>query len=138
MVAMSDAFVSYARQDADFVSTLIAGLGEHRKTVWVDQGTIEASEDWKAAIFRGIESAQTFLFVLSRHSAESTVCGEEVRHAVAHGKKILVLPLESLPTALIPGRRHRCRSSAPRAAPPPEIGRTVRRGDRPIRWSYRG
>lgn len=45
--------------------------------------------DWLAEIYRGIESANTFLFVISPDSVGSEVCTLEIEHAVKHNKRLI-------------------------------------------------
>ena len=52
---------------------------------------IRASEDWKAKIFREIDAAGTFLFVVSPDSLQSEVAGEEVSHAASNSKRMIPL-----------------------------------------------
>jgi WD40 repeat protein len=86
---MTDVFISYSRKDKEFVSKLysiLVGLG---KDVWVDWEDIPPTADWWKEIQHGIEAANTFVFVLSPDSVASLVCGDEVRHAVEHSKRLV-------------------------------------------------
>ena len=84
-----DVFLSYAREDADFVRTLDAALQAHGKDVWVDWADILPSADWRTKVHGGIEAAKVFAAVLSPDFLASAVCREEVAHAVDSNKRIV-------------------------------------------------
>ena len=88
---MADVFISYSRKDADFVAKLAAALGTAGHDTWVDTQGIRASEDWKAKIFREIDAAGTFLFVVSPDSLQSEVANEEINHASSNRKRMIPL-----------------------------------------------
>src|SRR4051812_43691910 len=86
-------FVSYSRRDAAFVRKLCAGLLTQGIDSWVDWEDIPPSAEWMDEIRRGIDSADAFAFVISVDSVVSKVCGEELGHAVAAGKRLIPLRL---------------------------------------------
>jgi TIR domain len=53
-----DAFLSYAREDSDFVAQLVATLTRHGKEVWRDVEAIPPAADWAARIRAGIAQAR--------------------------------------------------------------------------------
>jgi hypothetical protein len=55
----------------------------------VDWEDIPLTADWWQEIQRGIEGAQTFVFILSPDSIASKVCREEIDHAIAHHKRLV-------------------------------------------------
>jgi len=85
----SDLFISYAREDSVFVGELVAALERRRKDAWVDWEGIRPGADWRAKIEAGIEAAKTFVPVISPELVASTVCREELAHAVASHKRII-------------------------------------------------
>ena len=85
---MADAFISYSRKDKDFVSTLYAAFERSQKNIWVDWKDIPHTSDWWAEIEKGIEGADTFVFVISPDSIASEVCGKEILHAVRNNKRL--------------------------------------------------
>ena len=85
---MTDVFISYSRKDKDFVSTLYAAFERSKKNIWVDWNNIPLTSDWWAEIEKGIESADTFVFVISPDSIASEVCTKEIDHAVLHNKRL--------------------------------------------------
>ncbi|MFN7717133.1 MAG: toll/interleukin-1 receptor domain-containing protein, partial [Pseudanabaenaceae cyanobacterium] len=85
---MTDAFISYSRKDKEFVSVLYAAFERSRKNIWVDWNNIPLTSDWWAEIKKGIEAADTFVFVISPDSIASEVCAKEILHAVRHNKRL--------------------------------------------------
>lgn len=88
---MADVFISYAREDADFVHRLHGELQARGRESWVDFEGIPPSAEWLAEIRAAIDAADSFLFVLTPDSAASEVCGQELAHAVAQNKKFVPL-----------------------------------------------
>jgi len=98
-----DAFVSYSRRDGEFVQRLVAALAANGKDLWVDLEDIPKSADWRARIEAGIESAKAVVVVVSPSFVSSHVCGEEMRHALRHNKRLVpVLRAEVDRDALLP------------------------------------
>lgn len=86
---MADVFISYARVDARFVRKLHDALRAHERESWVDWDDIPPSAAWLKEVFSGIESSDTFVFVISPDSVQSPVCNLELGHAVAHNKRVV-------------------------------------------------
>jgi formylglycine-generating enzyme required for sulfatase activity len=93
---MLDIFISYSRQNLDFVHQLANDLTEVGKSIWFDQVKeplqgIPAGSKWWDEIKHGIETADNFLFVLTPQSIASSYCHAEVAHALKHDKRIIVV-----------------------------------------------
>lgn len=86
---MSHTFISYAREDINIAERIVQALAENDLNTWVDWKNIPKAEDWKEEIFRGIEEADSFLFLISTDSVSSQVCNEEIDHALQNGKRIV-------------------------------------------------
>jgi hypothetical protein len=86
---MTDIFVSYAREDKDFVARLCCALKQGDREPWFDLKDILPSAEWRQEIFAAIESAQAFVHVISPHSAMSDGCAEELSHALLYNKRII-------------------------------------------------
>lgn len=84
-----DIFISYSRKDKEFVRQLWETLVQASQDVWVDWDDIPPTADWRQEIYLGIEAANNFVFVISPHSMSSVVCGEELLHAINHGKRLV-------------------------------------------------
>lgn len=86
-----DVFLSYAREDKDFVEhQLTRALVARDKDVWIDVEDIRGgASDWRASVWAGIESATVMVFVLTPDSLASRVCGEELQRADELNKRII-------------------------------------------------
>jgi WD40 repeat protein len=87
-----DVFISYSRADSGFARKLNDTLQLHGKRTWFDQESIAAgTADFQQEIHRGIESANTFLFILSPRSVNSPYCANEVEYAASLNKRFVTL-----------------------------------------------
>lgn len=86
---MSDIFISYSRKDSEFVKKLHAATLALQRDVWVDFEDIPLSADWWSEINSNIESADTFVFVISPDSLASPICHFELDHAVQYNKRLV-------------------------------------------------
>ncbi|HEY9633856.1 MAG TPA: TIR domain-containing protein [Coleofasciculaceae cyanobacterium] len=84
-----DIFISYSRKDKDFVRQLWEALTTANQETWVDWDDIPPTADWRQEIYLGIEAANNFVFIITPHSISSVVCGEELLHAIKHGKRLV-------------------------------------------------
>src|SRR6266516_4330547 len=86
---MANIFISYARENRDFVHRLDESLKSRGREAWVDWEGIRPTEEFMQAIYGAIEGAHTFVFVLTPDSVASIVCGREIAHAAAHNKRMV-------------------------------------------------
>ena len=86
---MHQPFISYAREDIDFVRRLHDALAERGRSAWVDWKEIPPVDKWLAKIRAAIDAADAFVFVISPDSVVSTVCGQELDHAIAGHKRLI-------------------------------------------------
>jgi hypothetical protein len=85
-----DVFVSYSRRDKEFVEKLLlAELVGKEKDVWIDLQDIPPAADWRDRVWRGIEAAKAFMFVLSPDSVTSKICLDELERAVEQNKRLI-------------------------------------------------
>lgn len=89
LISRNDVFISYSRKDKAFVETLDAAFRKANRDPWIDWDDIHKGEDWWQSIQRGIEEADTFVFVVSPDSVASTVCRDEVEYAAQCHKRFL-------------------------------------------------
>jgi hypothetical protein len=99
---MADAFISYSRKDKDFVRRLDEALKSRKREAWIDWEGIRPTEEFMQAIYRAIEAADTFIFVLTPDSVASVVCGREIAHATAHNKRLVPLVQCDVDAAKVP------------------------------------
>ncbi len=91
----TEVFISYSRTDGDFARRLNEDLQAAGKTTWFDQDSIaKAAANFEEEIFKGIERANNFLFIISPKALESSFCEIETRYAVQKGKRILTVMIE--------------------------------------------
>jgi WD40 repeat protein len=86
---MSHIFISYSRKDLPFAQKIVDALAENDLDTWIDWKSIPKGEDWEQEIYRGIEEADAFLFLISQDSVISQMCNKEIAHAAKNGKRIL-------------------------------------------------
>ena len=86
---MANVFISYAREDVEFVRRLHEALENHDREIWVDWEGIPPRAEWLAEIRDAIDSAESFVFVISPDSVVSQICTEELQHAVERNKRIV-------------------------------------------------
>ncbi len=100
---MADVFISYSRDDLEFVRRLHDGLVERGKDVWIDFEDIPLTAEWRAEVFDGIESSDNFLFVITPDSLGSEVCTEELDHAVEQHKRLVPVLRRPADGKAVPG-----------------------------------
>ncbi len=93
---MPDVFISYSRQNLEFVQQIVTALKQSGKDAWFDQLKepllgIAAGAPWWKQIQDGIENVDNFLFVVSPNSIRSPYCHAEINHAREHGKRLVPL-----------------------------------------------
>src|SRR5215216_1706017 len=98
---MSHIFISYSRKNLNFAQKIVDVLAVNQLDTWIDWKSIPKGEDWEQEIYRGIESADAFLFLISPESVSSAMCNKEIAHAVKNEKRILPLVLiETTPESI--------------------------------------
>src|SRR5512137_2322213 len=90
---MSHIFISYSRRDLDSAGKIVQALAANALDTWINWKSIPKGEDWEQEIYRGIEEADAFLFLISPDSVTSAMCNKEIAHAVKNGKRILPIVL---------------------------------------------
>jgi tetratricopeptide (TPR) repeat protein len=88
---MSHIFISYSRDDSDFVNGLIADIEKRGIEVWIDRQDISGGETWRAAIAEAIRSCDAFVIVLSPNSTVSKNVSRELSIAEPHHRPIIPL-----------------------------------------------
>ncbi|MGF1569065.1 MAG: TIR domain-containing protein [Nodosilinea sp.] len=87
--SVPDIFISYSRQDQDFVRPLSQALKQNHYRVWVDWENIPIAADWTQEVDEGIVAAHTFIFVISPDSVLSEHCQWELERARACNRRII-------------------------------------------------
>ena len=94
--SMSDLFISYSRNDKAFVKRLHDALERRELEAWVDWEGIPPTAEWLREVYGAIDASQAFVFVLSRASNSSEVCGKELKRALAQNKRLVPIVCEEL------------------------------------------
>ena len=89
-------FVSYSRKDSIAARKLIEEFKSMGQEVWVDWEAIPPAVDWLEQIFRGIEEADAFIFMISPDAIASEVCKVEVNRAILNNKRIIPIVLRDV------------------------------------------
>lgn len=100
---MTDIFISYSRRDKAFVEKFHQALVDSGRSAWVDWEGIPLTADWRAEIELAIESADSFVFILSPDSIVSEVCLQELAHAEASNKRIVPVVYRDVDPNDVPG-----------------------------------
>ena len=90
---MKSIFLSYSSQDYFFAEMLAIKLGAENFTVWRDQGSIRAGDDWRQSIEEGIADCLAVVVALSANSAESPYVTYEWAYAIGMGKPVIPVKL---------------------------------------------
>jgi WD40 repeat protein len=93
---VSDVFISYSRKDIAFARVLNDMLKARGLESWIDWQDIPPTSDWLEEVFAAIESADTFVFVVSRTSIKSEICSRELAHAVANHKRVIPIVVQEV------------------------------------------
>ena len=99
---MSDVFISYSRNDSDFVRALHNRLTGEGRDVWVDWEDIPPSADWLADIERAIDASDVFLFIMSLDSLGSETCTHEYEYAARCNKRIVPVVVSDVDAKIVP------------------------------------
>ncbi|HOD82856.1 MAG: TIR domain protein [Planctomycetes bacterium ADurb.Bin126] len=98
---MHDIFISYSRKDIAFARLIRGSLQENQLDTWIDWDRIPVGVRWWQEICEAIANSNIFMFIVSRDSIGSNVCGDEIGQALKHNKRIIPVLLDDLkPEAL--------------------------------------
>jgi hypothetical protein len=89
-------FVSYSRQDSEFVDQLVRDLKSQGVEVWIDREDLRnrGGARWQEAIAQGIRDCDAFILVMSPRSAESRHVRQELSIAFEREKRVIPVVLE--------------------------------------------
>jgi hypothetical protein len=86
---MAKVFVSYSRDDLNFVQGFVQTLMSNGVDVWWDMSSLQGGDDWTDAIPQAIENCDICVVVLSPQSIQSDWVQKEYTYAKNHGKRIV-------------------------------------------------
>jgi WD40 repeat protein len=93
---MSDVFISYSRKDIAFARLIQESLQQSQIDTWIDWERIPVGEKWWDEICQAIENANVFMFIISKNSIGSSVCKDEINHALKNHKRIIPIIVDNL------------------------------------------
>jgi len=96
------AFISYSRQDRQFVEQLTAKLREAGVPTWTDVDNISAGQDWAHEIDRGLLEATALIYVASKNSAQSRWMDAELTAFLMKAKRVIPIIIDDLGPANLP------------------------------------
>jgi tetratricopeptide (TPR) repeat protein len=97
-----DVFVSYAREEQNFVRRLCDELEAAGLHPWVDVDGVYGGEEFWPEICKAIDAATALVYVISPHSAASPYCRREVDRAIAARKRVVPVCRTEVEAALLP------------------------------------
>lgn len=93
---MTKVFISYSRRDKEFTRELFNEFQKNDIDCWIDWEGIPVAVDWWDEIKKGIEDADSFLYLISPDSLHSEVCQRELHYAVKKNKRIIPIIVREL------------------------------------------
>jgi WD40 repeat protein len=88
---MTEIFISYSRRDKVFTERFLKALTDNGYTpdqIWVDWEDIPLVSKWEQEIRKGIEKANSIIFIMSPEWAKSRECAKELAVAVEYNKRL--------------------------------------------------
>ena len=99
-------FISYSRQDREFVERLSVALQRAGVETWVDTQNIVAGANWEQEIKKGLLQADVLLYVASAHSGSSGWIELELQaYLGGKGRVIPIVIDDAGPTSMPPSLR---------------------------------
>ncbi len=86
---MAEIFISYSRQNVEFVDKLVGEIEKRGQSIWVDRDDIRGGTAWRSAISEAIRACEIFIIVLSDKSILSENVTKELALADKHKKAIV-------------------------------------------------
>jgi hypothetical protein len=91
---MGFVFISYSRQDITTVDRIVDRLKSDEFEVWIDRANIKGGDLWTVAIVEAIDTADSFVLMLSPNSTASDNVRKEVQLAQDAKRKLFPLLIE--------------------------------------------
>jgi hypothetical protein len=89
-------FVSYKREDSDFVYAEIERLEKRGYKIWYDKGEIEPGLFWDSVIREAIEACACFIVFITQDSIDSPKVLAEIRQALTARKPFVSIHWEQV------------------------------------------
>ena len=95
-------FISYSRQDRNFVERLSAALKFAGVQTWTDVENIAAGANWQNEIEKGLLQAQVFLYVASRNTSTSKWMEQELAAFMQGAGRVIPIIIDDQGPATLP------------------------------------
>lgn len=92
---MTQVFLCSAQADRAIATQVGYSLMRQGFTLWANQTDVQSGEELEEAVNRGIEGADTMVYLLSHESLASRQCQREVDYAIALHKRVIPLRLQA-------------------------------------------
>lgn len=92
-MASKKIFISYSRNDTEYVSALVQAFRTQGFDVWFDKNIITGN-DWDDTIEEQIKAADAVVLILSKTSVESENVKDEMSYAIGLGKSVNPIKIE--------------------------------------------
>jgi hypothetical protein len=102
---VTEIFISYSRRDKIFVEKFLKALNDNgypADQIWVDWEDIPASSRWEEEIRKGVEKANSVVFILSPEWAISNECAKELKIAAEFNKRLFPIVFQNVDAKTIP------------------------------------
>jgi formylglycine-generating enzyme required for sulfatase activity/energy-coupling factor transporter ATP-binding protein EcfA2 len=87
-------FISYSRRDIVLASNMAYALNrKHYYDVWIDFDSLRGGALWDEELAKGIQQADTILFLMSPDSVNSKYCKAEILHALKYNKTVVPIKI---------------------------------------------
>jgi TolB-like protein/Tfp pilus assembly protein PilF len=93
----SDAFVSYASQDAAVANSIVENLEQRGLKCWIAPRDVKPGAQYADAIVRAINEAKAVVLVMSGSAVGSSHVGREIERAASKHRKIIALRIDAAP-----------------------------------------
>ena len=93
---MGYVFISYSTKDSEYANALRKAFSEHGIKTWMAPGDIPAGSTYAGVITKAIKDADCLILLLTDHSQNSIWVDKEVERALAYGKAIIPIALDSI------------------------------------------
>jgi hypothetical protein len=87
-------FISYSRQDREFVERLASGLRYAGVPTWTDLENIAPGVDWAETIEKGLMQASALIYVASKHSIQSKWMNAELSTFVRKNERVIPIVID--------------------------------------------
>ena len=100
--SMTQVFLAAAEEDRAPKTKISRRLMREGFTLWTNQTDIKTGTAFQTEINKGIEGADTFVYLISANTLRSPYCQQELTYALAHHKYVIPLLIEQIDLKLIP------------------------------------